>query len=104
MDFRNSDEALREVAQDISEGADALIIKPAMCYLDIINRATQNFCVPIYGYQVSGEYAMLKLLAQHNSMNFNDLCFESLMAIKRAGACGVISYASLEIARFIADL
>lgn len=96
MDFRGSDEAMREIALDINEGADMIIIKPAISYLDIIFRASQNFSVPITAYQVSGEYAMLKYLAQNNSIDFELLYLENLIAMKRAGATSIISYGALE--------
>ena len=97
MDYRNKNEALREIALDISEGADSIIIKPAMTYLDIVSQASQNFVVPIVAYQVSGEYAMLKLLSKHCKIDFKDLYLESLLCIKRAGATGIISYGALEL-------
>ena len=100
MDFHNSDEALREIALDVKEGADSVIIKPAMCYLDIIKSASQNFSLPIFAYQVSGEYAMLKLLSQNSGADFVDLCYESLIAIKRAGAYGIITYGAIEMAKY----
>lgn len=99
MDFHNSDEALREIALDVKEGADSVIIKPAMCYLDIIKSASQNFSLPIFAYQVSGEYAMLKFLAQNSGTNFDDLYYESLIAIKRAGAYGIITYGAINITK-----
>jgi len=99
MDFHNSDEAMREIALDVKEGADSVIIKPAMCYLDIIKLASQNFSLPIFAYQVSGEYAMLKFLAQNSGTNFDDLYYESLIAIKRAGAYGIITYGAINITK-----
>ena len=100
MDFHNSDEAMREIALDVKEGADSVIIKPAMSYLDIIKSASQNFSLPIFAYQVSGEYAMLKFLAQNSATNFDDLYYESLIAIKRAGAYGIITYGAIDIAKY----
>ena len=96
MDFRNSDEALREIALDVDEGADMVIIKPAMAYLDIIARASQNFKLPLIAYQVSGEYAMLKHAAAQGAFDFDAAFFESLMAIKRAGSSAVITYGAIE--------
>ena len=104
MDFRNSDEAMREIAMDIEEGADMIIIKPALSYLDIIYRAKQNFQLPIITYQVSGEYAMLKLAHQQKIIDFEMACYENMIAMKRAGCSAIISYASLEMAKFINDL
>jgi porphobilinogen synthase len=100
MDFHNSDEAMREITLDIKEGADSVIIKPAMCYLDIIKLTSQNFSLPIFAYQVSGEYAMLKFLAQNSGTNFDDLYYESLIAIKRAGAYGIITYGAIDITKY----
>lgn len=97
MDFRNSKEAMREIALDISEGADSVIIKPAMTYLDIVSLASQNFKVPIIAYQVSGEYAMLKLLSQNSKIDFKNLYLESLLCIKRAGATAIISYGAIDL-------
>ncbi len=99
MDFRNSHEALRELDLDIGEGADMLIVKPAMTYLDIIKEASQNFSLPIIGYQVSGEYAMLKHAATQGAFNFENAFYESLVAIKRAGASAVITYGAIEFLR-----
>lgn len=99
MDFRRKDEAIIECKQDINEGADMLIIKPASFYLDIIYRVSSQFQVPIFGYQVSGEYAMLKYLAKYSKLDFNKLLLENLIAIKRAGATGIISYGALEIVK-----
>lgn len=95
MDFRNSDEALREIELDIAEGADMIIIKPGMPYLDIVSRASQAFKLPIISYQVSGEYAMLKLAAAHGAFDFDAAFYESLMAFKRAGASAIISYGAI---------
>ncbi len=101
MDFRNSHEALREIALDVSEGADMIIIKPGMPYLDVVKEASQNFKLPIISYQVSGEYAMLKLAAEKNLLDFDAAFFESLIAFKRAGASAVITYGAIEAARKI---
>ncbi len=99
MDFRNSDEALREIALDVSEGADLIIVKPGMPYLDMVLRASQNFKLPIISYQVSGEYAMLKFAAEKNAFDFDAALFESLMAFKRAGSSAIISYGAIEAAK-----
>jgi porphobilinogen synthase len=101
MDFRNSAEAMREIALDVSEGADMIIIKPGMPYLDVVKEASQNFKLPIISYQVSGEYAMLKLAAEKNLLDFDAAFFESLIAFKRAGAYAVITYGAIEAARKI---
>lgn len=101
LNYCNSKEAMREIALDISEGADSIIVKPAISYLDIIKDASRNFTAPVFAYQVSGEYAMLKLLANHCQANFSDLCLEQLIAIKRAGAQAIISYAAIDIAKFL---
>jgi porphobilinogen synthase len=99
MDFRNADEAMREIALDVAEGADMIIVKPGMPYLDVVTRASQKFSLPIISYQVSGEYAMLKFAAKAGALDFDAALYESLIAFKRAGASAVISYAALEMAR-----
>jgi porphobilinogen synthase len=99
MDFRNSNEALREIALDVVEGADMRLIKPGRPYLDVVSRAAQNFLLPIISYQVSGEYAMLKFAAQNGAFDFDAVFFESLIAFKRAGASAVISYGAIEAAK-----
>jgi len=104
MNFCNKKEALREIALDISEGADSIIIKPALPYLDIINSAAENFLSPIFAYQVSGEYAMLYFAAKNNAFNFYHAYYESLIAIKRAGANAIITYGAIEMAKFIKKL
>jgi porphobilinogen synthase len=101
MDCANSDEALREIALDISEGADMVMVKPGMPYLDIVRRAREEFNYPTYAYQVSGEYAMLKAAAQNGWLDHDAVMMESLMAFKRAGADGVLTYFALEAARLI---
>lgn len=98
MDPANSDEALREVAMDISEGADMVMVKPGMPYLDVIQRVSDAYPVPVLAYQVSGEYAMLKAAIANGWMS-ESVLMESILAFKRAGACGVFSYAAIEIAR-----
>jgi len=101
MDCANSDEALREVALDISEGADMVMVKPGMPYLDIVRRVREEFNYPTYAYQVSGEYAMLKAAAQNGWLDHNAVMMESLLAFKRAGADGVLTYFALEAARLL---
>ncbi len=98
MDFRNSDEAMREIAYDINEGADMIIVKPGMPYLDIVFRAQENFAIPIISYQVSGEYAMLKMAAENDAFDFNSALIESLTAFKRAGASAIITYGAIAAA------
>ena len=99
MDFRNSKEALREVALDELEGADALIIKPGMPYLDVINQVAQNSKLPIIAYQVSGEYAMMKFAALNGALDFDAVMFESLIGFKRACCKAIISYAAIEVVK-----
>lgn len=97
MDFRNSDEAMREIALDIKEGADLIIIKPGISYLDIIYQANSNFKLPIIAYQVSGEYMALKYAAKNGAFDFMTALYESLIAFKRAGATAIICYGALEV-------
>jgi porphobilinogen synthase len=99
MDPGNSDEALREVAMDIAEGADMVMVKPGMPYLDIVRRVKDEFRVPTFAYQVSGEYAMLKAAAQNGWLDHDAVMLESLLAFKRAGADGVLTYFALDVAR-----
>jgi porphobilinogen synthase len=99
MDPGNSDEALREVALDIAEGADMVMVKPGMPYLDIVRRVKEHFRVPTFAYQVSGEYAMLKAAAANGWLDHDAVMMESLLAFKRAGADGVLSYFALDAAR-----
>jgi porphobilinogen synthase len=101
MDPGNSDEALREVALDIAEGADMVMVKPGMPYLDIVRRVKDEFRVPTFAYQVSGEYAMLKAAAQNGWLDGEATMMEALLAFKRAGADGVLTYFALEAARLI---
>ena len=98
MDPANTDEALREVALDIAEGADMVMVKPGMPYLDIVRRVKDEFRVPTYAYQVSGEYAMLKAAAQNGWLNEEACMLESLLAFKRAGADGILTYFALDAA------
>jgi porphobilinogen synthase len=101
MDPANSNEALREVAMDLAEGADMVMVKPGMPYLDIVRRVKDEFKVPTYAYQVSGEYAMLKAAAQNGWLNEKACVLESLLAFKRAGADGVLSYFALDAAGWL---
>jgi porphobilinogen synthase len=101
MDPSNSDEALREVALDIDEGADMVMVKPGMPYLDIVRRVKDEFSFPTYVYQVSGEYAMLKAAAQNGWLDHDKVMMESLLAFKRAGADGVLTYFALDAARLL---
>ena len=98
MNPANTDEALREVALDIQEGADMVMVKPGMPYLDIIRRVKDEFAVPTYAYQVSGEYAMLKAASQNGWLDWDSVIMESLLSFKRAGADGILTYAAMEIA------
>ncbi len=99
MDPGNSDEALREVALDLAEGADMVMVKPGMPYLDVVRRVKDEFKVPTFAYQVSGEYAMLKAAAQNGWLDHDKVMMESMMAFKRAGADGVLTYFALDVAR-----
>lgn len=101
MDFANTEEALREVAIDISEGADAVIVKPGMAYLDIVQRVTSTFHIPTFAYQVSGEYAMLQAAIQNGWLDGDRVILESLHAFKRAGASGIISYFAPQAAKML---
>ena len=101
MDPANSDEALREVALDLAEGADMVMVKPGMPYLDIVCRVKDEFKVPTYVYQVSGEYAMLKAAAQNGWLDEKSCVLESLLAFKRAGADGILSYFALDAATWL---
>ena len=101
MDPGNSDEALREVALDIAEGADMVMVKPGMPYLDIVRRVKEQFQVPTFAYQVSGEYSMLKAAAANGWLDHDAVMMESLLAFKRAGADGVLSYFALDAARLL---
>jgi len=101
MDPANSDEALREVAMDLQEGADMVMIKPGMPYLDIVRRIKDNFGVPTYVYQVSGEYAMLKAASQNGWLDEKAVVTESLLAMKRAGADGILTYYAKDVATWL---
>ena len=100
MDFRNSKEALREVSLDISEGADFVMVKPGMPYLDIIKLVKENFKIPVFAYQVSGEYSLIKN-AINNKLFNDDVIYESLISFKRAGASAVVTYFADEIANHL---
>lgn len=99
MDPANSDEALREVALDISEGADMVMVKPGLPYLDIIRRVKDDFAVPTFAYQVSGEYAMAKAAAANGWLDGDAILMEMLLSFKRAGADGILTYAALDVAK-----
>ena len=101
MDPANGDEAIREVALDIAEGADMVMVKPGLAYLDIVRRVSERFTVPTFAYQVSGEYAMIEAAAAAGAGDRDALILETLMAFKRAGARGVLSYHALDAARLI---
>ena len=103
MDPANSDEALREVALDLEEGADMVMVKPGLPYLDIVRRVKDEFGVPTFVYQVSGEYAMLKAAAQNGWLDERTVVLESLLACRRAGADGVLSYYALRAARWLRE-
>jgi porphobilinogen synthase len=101
MDPANSDEALREVALDIAEGADMVMVKPGMPYLDVVSRVKATFGLPTFAYQVSGEYAMLTAAALNGWLDREGVMLESLLAFKRAGADGVLTYFALEAAKLL---
>ena len=103
MDPANTDEALTEVGLDINEGADMVMVKPGMPYLDILYRVKTTFGVPTYAYQVSGEYAMLKAATQNGWLDEKTVVMETLLAFKRAGADGILSYYALQVARWLAN-
>ena len=101
MSFTNSDEALREVAMDIAEGADMVMVKPGMPYLDIVRRVKDEFSYPTFVYQVSGEYAMLKAASANGWLDHDAVMMESLMAFRRAGADGILTYFAIDAARLL---
>ena len=103
MDPGNSDEALREVALDLQEGADMVMVKPGMPYLDIVRRVKDEFRVPTFVYQVSGEYAMLKAAAANGWLDERAVAMESLLAMRRAGADGILTYFALDAARWLRE-
>jgi porphobilinogen synthase len=98
MDPANADEAVREVALDIAEGADFVMVKPGMPYLDIVQRIKDRFGVPTFAYQVSGEYAMLSAASERGWLDREQVMMESLLGFKRAGADGILTYFALEAA------
>ena len=104
MDPANSDEALREVALDIDEGADMFMVKPGMPYLDIVHRVKHELKVPTYVYQVSGEYAMLKAAAANGWISEQACVMEALLSFKRAGADGILTYFAMDAARWLKAL
>ena len=101
MDGANTDEALREVALDLAEGADMVMVKPGMPYLDVVRRVSETFAVPTFAYQVSGEYAMLKAAAERGWLDGDKVMMESLMSFKRAGAAGILTYFAPTAARLM---
>lgn len=101
MNPANGDEALREVALDVAEGADMVMVKPGMPYLDIVRRVKEAFGLPTFAYQVSGEYAMLRGAAAQGWLDWDKVLFESMLSFKRAGANGVLTYAAPEIAKLL---
>ncbi len=103
MDPANSDEALKEVALDLKEGADMVMVKPGMPYLDIVRRVKDQFGVPTYAYQVSGEYAMLMAASQNGWLNEKAVIMESLLGFKRAGADGILTYFAKRVAQWLKD-
>ena len=98
MDMRNYTESLREVGLDIKEGADFVMVKPGMPYLDIISQIKQNFKIPVFSYQVSGEYSMLVNSIKNKSLNEN-VVYESLISLKRAGSNAIVTYFALDIVK-----
>jgi porphobilinogen synthase len=103
MDPANSDEAIREVALDIQEGADMVMVKPGLPYLDIVRRVKETFAVPTFAYHVSGEYAMLKAAAMNGWLDEKKVLMETLLSFRRAGADGILTYYALEAAQCLRD-
>ncbi len=101
LDFGNSDEAMRECALDVAEGADMLMVKPGLPYLDILARVKNEFKMPIAVYQVSGEYAMLRAAAQNGWLNYEKCLLETMIAFRRAGACAILTYGAIDVARLL---
>ena len=101
LDYANTDEAMREVEQDIAEGADMVMVKPGMPYLDIVRRVRDEFDVPVFAYQVSGEYAMIAMAGAMGAIDRKAAMLESLYAFRRAGAKGILTYFALEAARLL---
>jgi porphobilinogen synthase len=102
MDPANGREAVREAAEDVAEGADMLMVKPAMPYLDVISALRYEFDLPLAAYQVSGEYAMLKAAAERGWIDYDRVMMESLLAIRRAGADLILTYCARDAARLLA--
>ena len=98
MDFRNISESYREVALDINEGADMIMVKPGLPYLDIIGKIKNRFKIPVLAYQVSGEYSMIKNAIRKKLLDEESI-FESIISFKRAGACAVVTYFAIDIAK-----
>ncbi len=103
MSPANGEEAIREVGLDIAEGADMVMVKPGMPYLDVVRHVSEHFSVPVFAYQVSGEYAMMKAAAQHGWLDWKKTMMESLLGFKRAGAAGVFTYAAKEVATWLME-
>ncbi|TAE34621.1 MAG: porphobilinogen synthase [Alphaproteobacteria bacterium] len=103
MSPANGEEAIREVALDISEGADLVMVKPGMPYLDVVRHVSEHFSIPVFAYQVSGEYAMLRAAADQGWLDWKKTMMESLLGFKRAGATGVFTYAAKEVASWLMD-
>ncbi len=101
MDMRNIKEAMREIEQDLSEGADMIMVKPGMPYLDVIKEASERFDAHICAYQVSGEYSMMKIASEAGVLDWKKAIIESLTAFKRAGASGIFTYAAMDVAKII---
>jgi porphobilinogen synthase len=101
LDFGNSDEAMRECALDVAEGADMLMVKPGLPYLDILARVKNEFKMPVAVYQVSGEYAMLRAAAQHGWLNYEKCLIETMIAFRRAGASAILTYGAVDAARLL---
>jgi porphobilinogen synthase len=101
MDPANSDEAMREVALDLAEGADMVMVKPGLPYLDIVHRVKTEFRVPTFAYNVSGEYAMLRWAAENGALDYNKVVLETLMSFKRAGADGILTYMAMDAAKLL---
>jgi porphobilinogen synthase len=101
MEPANADEALREVALDIDEGADMVMVKPGLPYLDIVRLVKDAFGMPTFAYNVSGEYAMLRAAADHGWLDYDRTLIETLLAFKRAGADGILTYAAVDAARLL---
>ena len=98
MDYRNFTDSMREVGLDIKEGADMVMIKPGMIYLDVISKVKNNFNIPVLAYQVSGEYSLIKGALEKKILN-EDSILESLISFKRAGACAIVTYFAIDIAK-----